>query len=124
VTIPATEVTLPDPTRRVHRLLIDTMVATGDVPGESDLAVLLGISVDAIREHLRTLVRADYVGLDAAGRVACLYPFSATRTRHGADIGGERRFAMCPLDALGTAAMVGRRVDIASDCPVCGCPSG
>jgi alkylmercury lyase len=114
------EPTLPAAVRRVHRALIDAVLATGAVPPTGQLAAGLGLGADALGDHLRTLQGADYLCLDAAGRLACLYPVSPVPTPHVVDIGGARRFAMCSIDALGMAAMLGREVTIDSGCAVCG----
>jgi hypothetical protein len=54
--------------------------------------------------------------------VTCLYPFSTLPTPHVVVIGGERRFAMCALDALGVAAMLDQAVTIEGSCAACGTP--
>jgi len=120
----ASAATLPETERRLHRSLIEAMLATSDVPTAVALAAELGASLDMLRSHLRTLAFADYLGFDAAGHLTCLYPFSVIPTQHVVVIDGatERRFVMCSLDALGIAAMLGRAVEIESACPVCGTP--
>lgn len=119
---PTSGQTLPKTTRRVHRHLTEAMLATGEVPPAAALAAALGLRIDALRLHLRTLADADYLGFDSAGHLTCLYPFSAVPTRHVVTFDGTRRFAMCSLDALGLAAMLGRPVEVESTCPVCGTP--
>lgn len=115
-----TDETLPETTRRLHRLLMDAMIATGNVPPAIDLAAALRVDLETLRYHLRMLEHADYLGFDAAGQLICLYPFSAVPTPHVVAIEGEQRFAMCSIDALGMSAMLGRRLEIESACPICG----
>jgi hypothetical protein len=112
-------VPLADHHRPVHRALVDAVLATGPVPAVPELAARLGTSPEEVRESLRTLAAADYLAVDASGRVACLYPFSATPTTHAALAEGRRRFAMCAIDALGVPAMLGRELDPEGRCAVC-----
>ena len=87
-----------------------------------DLAAAISLPVAAVVEGLQELARRGYVCLDAAGRPVALFPFSAIPTDHVVDIAGRRRFAMCAVDALGVAAMVGETIGIESRCAACGAP--
>ncbi|MGH2532636.1 MAG: organomercurial lyase [Thermomicrobiales bacterium] len=111
---------LPHAQRRIHRTLIDAMLATGGVPGVEDMAVTLGTSPVDVRSGLQMLVEADYLALDASGRVICLYPFSVVPTPHVVVVDERRRYAMCALDALGVAAMLGRAITVDGRCAACG----
>jgi hypothetical protein len=72
---------------------------------------------------LAWLDREDYIGLDAAGRVAVAYPFSVTPTPHSVAIGGGPTvWAMCAIDALGIPVMVGTDATISSTDPGNGQP--
>lgn len=113
------EPALPEPHRRLHRALIDALLAAGAVPGLADLARGLGVASEDVRAGLRALAAADYLALDAAGRLTCLYPFSLIPTPHVVVIGEERRYAMCALDALGIAAMMGREIKVEGRCAAC-----
>lgn len=106
----------------MHRHPIDALIATGTLPTTEVLGEAFGIDPIDLSRRLRTLQRGDYLALDAAGRVTCLYPFSTRPTPHVVAIDGARRFAMCALDALGVAAMLGRSVAIESVCAACGAP--
>lgn len=105
--------------RRLHRRLIEAVLATGSVPSVRELADRLRMTEDAIRSGLATLAEADYLALDATGQVSCLYPFSTTPTAHVIVINGQQRHAMCSIDALGIPAMLGHELDIAGRCAVC-----
>ena len=105
--------------RRLHRVLIEGVLATGEVPGSTALAATAGIDVAEVPTRLAMLAAADYLGLDPDGRVTCLYPFSPTPTPHVVVIGDDRRYAMCAIDALGIAAMLGQAVTIEGICAVC-----
>jgi hypothetical protein len=105
--------------RRLHRRLIEAVIATGSVPSTPELADRLETTEDAIRSELATLAAADYLALNGNGQVACLYPFSTTPTSHVIVINGQQRSAMCSIDALGIPAMLGQELDIAGRCAVC-----
>lgn len=113
---------LEDRHRRVHRALIEAVIMTGIVPSVPELTDRLGTSTVAIQESLSELEAADYLALDAGGRVSCLYPLSATPTSHVVVIDGQPRYAMCAIDALGIPAMLGQELDIAGRCSVCRTP--
>jgi len=113
---------LPPPTRRVHRALLDGFIATGEVPAEEAWARAADVPVRDLPVRLAELAEGDYVGLDATGRLTCLYPFSAVATPHVVVLGAGRRWAMCSIDALGVAAMIGRPVTVEGRCALCGSP--
>ena len=116
------ETTLPEDDRRLHRTLIDAMLATGSVSSMPGLADRLRTTEEAILAGLARLAAADYLALDAAGQVTCLYPFSTTPTPHVVVVQEERRFAMCAIDALGIPAMLGRELTVEGRCAVCDLP--
>lgn len=67
------------------------------------------------------LAAADYLSLDEGGRIRAAYPFSPTPTAHRVRIvDGPQVWAMCAVDALGTAPMLGRDVEIRSADPADG----
>jgi hypothetical protein len=108
--------------RRLHRSLIEAVIATGSIPSVSELAARLEPSEEALRAGLVTLAAADYLSLDEGGHVTCLYPFSPTPTSHVVVIDGQPRYAMCAIDALGIPAMLGQKLDIEGRCAVCNAP--
>jgi hypothetical protein len=58
------------------------------------------------------------IRLDEHGRIRAAYPFSGRPTAHHVDIaGGPAVYAMCAIDALGIAAMLGTDVTITSADP-------
>lgn len=114
------ELTLPELDRRLHRALVEGVLARGVVPVPEELAGTIGVAIDTIRDRLAALAAADYLALDTAGWATCLYPFSPIPTPHVVVIGGHRRYAMCAIDALGMAAMLNRAVEIESVCAGCG----
>lgn len=115
---------LPDPSRRLHRVLLEALLEreVGTVPSPETLAARTEIAVSEVPDRLQALAAADYLALDAAGRVVCLYPFSVTPTPHVVVIAGQRRYAMCAIDALGVPAMLGQELAIDARCAVCNAP--
>jgi len=72
-------------------------------------------------EALAVLAREDLVHVDANGRPLVAYPFSAKPRGHRVLIDGERWVeAMCAIDALGIAPMLGLPVEIYSHDPLSG----
>ncbi|MGW2424244.1 alkylmercury lyase family protein [Streptomyces sp. NPDC001709] len=72
---------------------------------------------------LAELAGEDFLSLDADGRIAAAYPFSATPTPHRVVIDGTvQAWSMCAIDALGMSAMLGKDVVIHSSDPITGDP--
>ena len=72
---------------------------------------------------MRQLHAADFLRLDAGGAISAAYPFSPAPTPHLVTIsGGPQVYAMCAIDALGIAAMLGKTVTISSSEPGTGAP--
>src|SRR5690606_32750228 len=79
-------------------------------PGGQDVAVLL-----------TELHERDVIRLDERGAIQAAYPFSAVPTPHLVAIdGGPTVYAMCAIDALGIAQMLGRDTAITCTDPVTG----
>ena len=75
------------------------------------------------QEVMRQLHAADFLRLDAGGAISAAYPFSPAPTPHLVTIsGGPQVYAMCAIDALGIAAMLGKTVTISSSEPGTGAP--
>jgi hypothetical protein len=69
---------------------------------------------------LETFAREDLVHL-AEGEIAIAYPFSGRPTAHRVRVAsGHETFAMCAIDALGIAPMLGEPIEIASGDPLTG----
>jgi hypothetical protein len=115
--------------KAVHQAILRTFADTGHPPALAELDSV-AVASDSARgarsaaEVLRTLHDADAVRLTPDGQIALAYPFSATPTRHRVRIGDHVDvYAMCAIDALGIAAMLGQdtrieSVDITTGRPV------
>lgn len=98
----------------VHRVVLRGFAATGRPPDPAVLDQVTAGSGRPTREVLAALHEADAIQLAPDGQVAVAYPFSATPTRHRVRIAdGPEVYAMCAIDALGIAAMLGQdtRID-------------
>lgn len=89
--------------QETHRAVLRAFAATGHPPAALDVDVL------------RALHDADAIRLTSYGDIAVAYPFSATPTRHRVRIGDRVDvYAMCAVDALGIAPMLGDDTVISS----------
>ncbi len=103
--------------RAVHQAILRSFAATGHAPEPESLdAAAAPFNATAA---LAELAAGDFLCLDRAGQITAAYPFSATATAHRVRItGGGGAYAMCAIDALGIAAMLGTSVLISSADPV------
>jgi Alkylmercury lyase len=99
----------------VHKAILRAFAATGQPPDPATLAAPDGHDLPVLLVELH---ERDVVRLDEHGRIRAAYPFSAVPTRHRAAIaGGPTVHAMCAIDALGVAAMLGAAAAITSTDP-------
>jgi hypothetical protein len=76
---------------------------------------------DEVGGLLAELHDHDVIRLDEHGGVRAAYPFSGVPTAHAVrTFGGPMVYAMCAMDALGMADMLGRDVNITSTNPAYG----
>ena len=71
---------------------------------------------------LEDLGKRDLVHVRDGG-IALAYPFSTDATDFGVSVEGAGVHAVCAIDALGVAALAGRRTEISCRCPVCHMPT-
>lgn len=109
--------------RAVHQQVLRSFATAGRRPEAAELgeaAAPFGTTADVVLAELHA---GDFLRLDAAGQIRAAYPFSAVPTPHVVQIdGGPRVHAMCAIDALGIAAMLGTGVAITSADPRTGDP--
>ncbi|ORB48096.1 hypothetical protein BST43_25210 [Mycobacteroides saopaulense] len=104
--------TLPEGTieRAIHGAALRAFAFGGVAPTPDELAAVSGVDMAVVGAVLENLHRTDIIRLDDEGRIASVYPFSATATEHRVRIhGGAEVYAMCAVDALGISAMLGGR---------------
>ncbi|HEY5719144.1 MAG TPA: organomercurial lyase, partial [Gammaproteobacteria bacterium] len=109
---------LPDAWRAAHRAILADWAASGHPPARETLAALPGIDdVDAL---LARLASDDMLVLDADGEIAGAYPFSGEATPHRVALGEVRVHAMCAVDALAMAPLLGTHAQVDSACAASG----
>jgi Alkylmercury lyase len=93
--------------------------ASSGRPSRSELDAAAGRVGTELKSALATLAREDLVHVDEAGEITVAYPFSGGPTAHRVRFpGGHAVYAMCAIDALGIAPMLGQRIQIASRDPL------
>lgn len=109
--------------RAVQQAVLRSFAATGGPPQPAELAEVAAPCARSIRQVLSQLHTGDFLRLDKTGHIQAAYPFSATPTGHRVQItGGPQVYAMCAIDALGIAPMLGAAVVIRSADPLTGAP--
>lgn len=98
--------------RTAHRRILRAFLSQGRPP---DITAFSG-------DVLEDLGRRDLVQV-RDGRIALAYPFSAGATDFEVSLDGIGLHAVCAIDALGVAAMAGRRAEVSCRCPVCQMPT-
>jgi hypothetical protein len=106
--------------RQLYRWILREFAAATPPSGEATRAAADALGLDAA-ETFRVLAREDLIHVDAVGRPLVAYPFSAKPRGHRVLIEAERTVeAMCAIDALGIAPMLGLPIEIYSRDPLSG----
>lgn len=95
-----------------HRQILRAFLSYSHPP---DIAAFSG-------DVLEDLGKRDLVHV-RDGRIALAYPFSTGPTDFGVSVEGIDLHGVCAIDALGVAAMAGRRAEVSCRCPVCQVPA-
>lgn len=105
--------------RRILRVFAER---GGPIPVAALQAALPERDARAVQDAVAALDADDLIRVQA-GRIDLAYPFSAGPTPFGLRLtGGRERYAVCAIDALGIAPMLGEPVDIVSECHHCRAP--
>jgi hypothetical protein len=111
---------LTDGERQFYRWILKSFRA-GAPPGPDDLADAASALDLEVEPALERLQRDDLVHHDhATGAILVAYPFSGRPTAHRVRFDGREVYAMCAIDALGIAPMLGEPIEIASRDPLTG----
>jgi hypothetical protein len=106
--------------RKLYRWILQRF-ATAEPPSSGAtraIALELGLDPD---DALAALARDDLVHTDGDGRPVVAYPFSARDRGHRVLIDGIHEVeAMCAIDALGIAPMLGLPIEVRSRDPISG----
>ncbi|MEU4195690.1 alkylmercury lyase family protein [Kribbella sp. NPDC026611] len=113
-----------DPAEKTtHQTILRTFATTGAPPTPEQLSTSTSGLPGGRRvgEVLGGLHGMDAIRLRGGGEIVVAYPFSALPTRHRVRIAGQVDvYAMCAIDALGIAPMLGRPTSIRSSDPTSG----
>lgn len=113
----------PADAQTLHRVLLRSLAAGGDVPLAAEAAAAAGLTAEWARAALAALVAAQLVAADGTGAVIGVFPLSAVQTRHEVRLcDGRRLRAMCAVDALGVPAMLSQPATVVSADPATGRP--
>jgi hypothetical protein len=106
--------------RALHRVVLHAFAALGRPPDRAALDTFASDGPEA-SALLTELHERDVIRLDERGDIRAAYPFSAAPTPHLVAIeDGPTVHAMCAIDALGIAEMLGRDTTITSTDPATG----
>jgi len=105
----------------VLRQIFESVLKTGKVPTLQEMAASLKRSDKEISATMDRLEEKDLLLRGKGSReITSIYPLSLTPTEHQLFLeNGERRFAMCALDALGMPVMFDINVKVVSRCEGC-----
>ena len=118
---PARRARLTESERELYFWILRQFASVAGRPSSAEVraaAERLGSDAEA---SLGTLAREDLVHRGADGEITIAYPFSGRPTAHRVRFpNGHEVAAMCAIDALGIASMVGMPIEVASRDPVSG----
>ena len=111
---------LTQPERDLYRWIMQRFAAAAPPSGEATRVTALELGLDP-DEALAALARDDLVHAGRDGRPEVAYPFSARERGHRVLIDGRHAVeAMCAIDALGIAPMLGLPIEVRSRDPTSG----
>ncbi|MFL5980245.1 MAG: organomercurial lyase [Gaiellaceae bacterium] len=111
---------LTQPERELYHWILQRFAASVPPSGQATRATALELGLDPA-EALAALARDDLVHTDRDGRPVVAYPFSARERGHRVLIDETREVeAMCAIDALGIAPMLGLPIEVRSRDPISG----
>ena len=112
---------LPPTQDLAWRKILELFGTNGRAPSLLEVAEGIGVSAEQARAILADLRAHDLLGLDeSATTIRYAYPFSSLPTEHRIELHGRPLYAVCAIDALGVAGMLGTDATIASCCRACG----
>jgi hypothetical protein len=110
---------LTQPERELYRWILQRFAAAAPPSGEATRATALELRLDP-DQALAALAGDDLVHVDRDGRPVA-YPFSAHERGHRVRIDETHEVeAMCAIDALGIAPMLGLPIEVRSRDPISG----
>lgn len=117
---PARRARLTDPERELYFWILRRFASSGR-PTSSEIRERAAQLQVEVENALATLAREDLVHRGSDGEITVAYPFSGPPTAHRVRFpDGHDAYAMCAIDALGIAPMLGEPIEIASRDPLTG----
>jgi hypothetical protein len=111
---------LTHPERELYRWILQRFAAAVPPSGQATRATALELGLDP-DQALAALARDDLVHTDRDRRPVVAYPFSARERGHRVLIDETHEVeAMCAIDALGIAPMLGLPIEVRSRDPISG----
>ena len=111
---------LTDEENAVRLLLMEATIERGEpiTPGTLTHG---GVLQPEAKPLIERLIEKRAVVQDEEGHLSFIFPVSALPTRHRVSLkDGRRLFAMCAVDAMGTAFTFEQDAEIESECSECG----
>ena len=106
---------------RVWRTVLELFARSGKPPHLHEISEETGLAGENLRTFIAELEAHDLLGSGpSADVVRYAYPFTSDQTEHHVQLRDRKLHAVCAIDALGIAAMLGTDVVIESSCLVCG----
>ncbi len=118
IPLAARQAALPAAWRAMHRAILAGYAAEGRPPRRADLAA----ATQEIEALLAQLDDDDMIVRDAHGEISGAYPFTSEATPHRVTLGEVTVHAMCAVDALAVAPMLGCATRVDSHCAVSHAP--
>jgi hypothetical protein len=111
---------LTDEENAVRLLLMESTIERGE-PITPRALTRGGVLQPEAEPLIERLIEKRAVVQDEEGHLSFIFPVSALPTRHRVSLkDGRRFFAMCAVDAMGTAFTFDQDVEIESECSECG----
>lgn len=108
---------------RVRRAVIEGLAELNHGPDAVWIAARTGLGQGGVAALLERLVSRDLVVRDSdSNAVVGAYPLTTRSKEYRVRVGSRVVWAMCAIDALGTASMFRADVAIESRCRACGAP--
>jgi len=104
--------------KELHRQVIRSFVDKGRILTREEM----GHYVSDLEEAVNVLKERDMVVFTEDGEPLGAYPFTMEAREHSVQVNGHQVYAMCALDALAVAPMLGMESQIDSRCRITGDP--
>jgi hypothetical protein len=106
---------------RLWRTVLELFARSGKPPHLYQISEETGLSIESLRTFIGELEANDLLGSGPwSDVVRYAYPFTSDQTEHHVQLRDRKLHAVCAIDALGIAAMLGTDVVIESSCRGCG----